>query len=243
MKRGIDTQKTSWVIEFKKPTTFISQPYKCAICGEHLNNLCIDCFKNNQIIDQQKADLINKLYLMLLMRKQKSCIFSHIPRDAFNTICKMVLATPDVMNEPCRIVKLECNHLFHRHCFVLWTRKRRGCPLDENTSIIPIEVHNPKRQKVSAKLCIVTDDVMQYYAEKIQQQNLQALRKSVIARIHMLLKHHKPGYNKDALYNLLCVKFNKSIDKYLFEAGIDYLMDREYILQTGPYHYIYNKHY
>ena len=49
--------------------------------------------------------------------------------EKYTDICPICI---DVFEENQEIVKLECNHIYHKQCIEMWFQKKRICPLCNN---------------------------------------------------------------------------------------------------------------
>ena len=74
----------------------------CAICRNHIMDLCIECQAN-----QVWTDLIEKM----ISKTRYSCQAS-------------------ATSEECTVAWGMCNHAFHFHCISRWLKTRQVCPLD-----------------------------------------------------------------------------------------------------------------
>ncbi|XP_058213499.1 RING-box protein 1a isoform X1 [Rhododendron vialii] len=89
----------------------------CAICRNHIMDLCIECEAN-------QASATGSSSLLLLC----------------NMICFLMLCLgiecqanqASATSEECTVAWGVCNHAFHFHCISRWLKTRQVCPLDNS---------------------------------------------------------------------------------------------------------------
>ena len=90
----------------------------CAICRNHIMDLCIECQANNS-----GASVDDCTVAWGVSRHQHA---SAIPRGG----CACPSVSVDELRCVCVLVCQVCNHAFHFHCISRWLKTRQVCPLD-----------------------------------------------------------------------------------------------------------------
>ena len=86
------------------------QVENCAICRNHIMDLCIEC-QANQVSTQPQL---------------RKTLTDNILSRVNNFRCFQASAT----SEECTVAWGMCNHAFHFHCISRWLKTRQVCPLD-----------------------------------------------------------------------------------------------------------------
>jgi len=102
----------------------------CAICRKKLTEYCIDCVANLKIKTETEAlimlkDSSKNIWAILLLLQLRGIL----PFDALILEKIYNCCLPITQIKGCEVCKIGCDHIYHKHCFQKWLRKRENCPL------------------------------------------------------------------------------------------------------------------
>jgi len=198
----------------------------CAICKNFLNKQCALCQsqipKNN--VNEHRQFMKYIWTFLLTEQRRPGSPFNILDINVISKLYKHCI-TGDYKKNDCSIVTLECNHIFHRHCFEQWIHKRLTCPLCSWQIIMPIKIDISERLGCNGTLTKVFSTkytLQQIYDREDDKINVQAV-------VCQTVKHHKPGYDYDTLCNIARKKHIRAIDKDIFDFALSKLIRKQYI--------------
>lgn len=132
----------------------------CAICRCCFWDDCIDCYANSPdaLTDETHRKFMMWVWKFLLIEhKRKSSLFKLLDMNVISKVYEYAITSSVKLPNDCTILWLECGHVFHRHCFVKWTKRRLICPLDNREDFIPVAIHPVKKKTYHGKLLRIED--------------------------------------------------------------------------------------
>ena len=97
----------------------------CAICRNHIMDLCIDC-QSTATSSSNMAET-NILSQSTQFSSQETQQAIHVNNPPPSSSSSSFSSTPS--NE-CVVAWGQCSHAFHNHCISRWLKTRKVCPLD-----------------------------------------------------------------------------------------------------------------
>lgn len=90
----------------------------CAICRNHIMDLCIDCQSTTTSNTSTIHSSSNLDYQIQSQDSQSLATDQPFPSTNYNT------------SDECVVAWGQCSHAFHNHCISRWLKTRKVCPLD-----------------------------------------------------------------------------------------------------------------
>lgn len=199
----------------------------CAICRLTMSSTCIDCIcsVDNNIIESYKDHARYIWTFLLVQRNRNDSPFNVFDLNVISRIYKYCIEGDYTSNNDCTIVVLQCDHVYHKHCFEKWIHRRLCCPLCNGSTIMPKSLKHFKYSVIDGSLV----KIQQSYYDADTFYQMQDDSVSIQSVICKLLKHHKPGYSKEILYKRSLDYFPRNVDEEFFDKAIKYLVSRHYI--------------
>jgi RING-H2 zinc finger domain len=211
---------------------------RCAICTTNFDQGCLYCIAeiDPDEVNRYKSSAEFIWTFLLIEQKRLDSPFNVFDLNIISEIYKRCIEGDYKLND-CTIVKLSCNHAYHKHCFEKWIHKRLSCPLCNGKVIMPTHIENYKKSVIDGSLIKIQSseyDFNTFY----QMEDDAVYIQGVICKE---LKHYRPGYEYETLYKLVLEKFIRWVDKPCFNNAINALLTRQYIeydIEDGMYTYV-----
>jgi hypothetical protein len=231
--------RTVWVhkLDVLKPVDTLNVLVDtCAICRGILLSPCRNCDSTDQVKADRKRvyDTVKGIWLSLLcLSKRKECVFNRLDKPVVYRIYGFVIANLDWAVKDtqfsCHVIKLACNHTFHRHCFQTWVVRRQTCPLCTQAEVVPIAVSSIQFSARGEVMSIYNSEktFVSVARQKREQQRLEYVVQSWIMRF---LKEVIPGRTMEEI-QAKASSFKFPLD--LVDSMLAVLVQREFVHIVG----------
>lgn len=153
-----------WISSFDlfTPTT---EKEMCMNCCQTMQAFCKTCINNGHLVPhRQRAKYV--FTLLHVLQKQKGSVFFGIDKNVLEKIIRYALK-PEPEKTTCSIVKLECKHMFHRHCYERWIMMGNYCVRCGNSNIkVPVSIKSRVRVPYYIHIEICTEKQMRADVKK-----------------------------------------------------------------------------
>lgn len=222
--------KTKRLCVFKEKVIDENDHSACIICRCKFDHYCVDCKKSiNENLDQNITTIDQISMVLLCMKNRKDCLFYKLDIHMLNKILQYVLY-PEKLQRKCRLVILECGHVYHRHCWIKFVKKGH-CLYDDTEQVIPIEIQDVKRYNIKYDIISITT-----VPRNSVFVNEKEEKDKITSWIVRELKHHKPGYNFSDLHEKIISEKQYDIPKKLFKECVEISIQREFIKRLENNH-------
>lgn len=200
--------KRRWLHKFESFESFVQDSnLKCGVCRCSLTKYCEGCQKIlvNDMSETQKSTSLKLFMTLLCMKNRKTCVFNKLDYHVVSKIYYYILY-PKIDKQQCRIVTLECDHKYHRHCWEQMIRSSQTqCPFDGTVQCIPTHIQTKERFKYWHKLIYVNEVPIEsvFVSKKKSSDHARSIECYIIRK----LKHRKQGYSMCTLFSKIRKKF------------------------------------
>lgn len=210
----------------------------CAICLKSVYKYCEYSIHSKETMIRTVASLEWIYMFLLLCKKRKDSLFSLLDMNVLTRIFKWCL-TGIQIGTKCTVAELECGHLSHRCCLVMWcmTKVFSCFVCDKRVSIVPVSIYGKERVLNSGTLVsqwTVPKYVPEYklQARPIQDDNnnRRVVKSSevdpgiVYLGIYNSVRLYDGEFDKQGLYTFICQMLQHRVDKVAFDIGFDHFI-------------------
>lgn len=152
--------KRFWRVSFFSfdPCTPAREEDICNICWRTMQGFCRDCVEDGCLLPY-RIDAKYIFTLLHVLQKRRDSVFFGLDKNVLEKIIRYALK-PDPEKTTCSIVKLECEHMFHRHCYEKRIQRMPHCWYRCDLDRVPISIKSRIRVPYYIHIEICTENQM-----------------------------------------------------------------------------------